>query len=82
MDISLTLLIYIAVPIIAGVVGMFIKSIQSDILVLQEKIQHMTTEPEVRQLLDDKITPIRDDIHEIKEKLDKIFDLYIADRNK
>ena len=82
MDVSLTVLIYIAVPIISGVVGMFIRTLLGDIAVLKADLQTKTTEPQVRQILEDKIDPLVSDIHEIKEKLDKIFDLYIQDRNK
>lgn len=40
------------------------------------------TEAEIRVLITDKIDPIRNDIQEIKETTNKLFDLYLKDHGK
>lgn len=80
MDISLTVLIYVAIPLISGVVGMFIRSILSDITMLKEAIRSATTEMEVRQLISDKLSPMQQNIEDIKTMQQKLLDLYLQDR--
>lgn len=38
------------------------------------QLQNKMEEPQVRRLIEDKFDPVQEDLHELKEKIDKIFD--------
>lgn len=63
-----------------GVVGYIMKNILRRLESL-ERVQAMT-DPQVRQLISDKLDPIKEDLSEIKQKLDYIFDLLFSKHKK
>lgn len=78
MDIDLLLkLSYILVPICLSAAGYFVRAILKRLDVVEAKLEKTITESEVRQLLADKIEPLREDVLEIKRKIDRIFDLLL-----
>lgn len=61
-----------------GAMGAFIcKSIISRVENLEGHMLTKITEPEVRQILSDRLEPINDNIKDIKDKIDRMLDLYI-----
>ncbi len=72
---------YLIGPAILMIAGWFMKSHVERISALEEKIEHKTTEMEVRLILSDKIDPMREDIHELKASVDKILDILLKKIN-
>lgn len=72
---------YIILPLISLIVFPLVKSKldsqEERLKGLEEKARHLTTETQVRQLIIDKYDPLYLQLEDIKEKLDKLFDLYI-----
>jgi hypothetical protein len=54
------------------------KELMQRIKSLEEAVKTRTTEEEVRQLIDDKMESSKEDLHEIKARLDKIIDNLIT----
>lgn len=77
-----TYLIYFGIPIAMSLLTYIIRGLLHRLNTLEERMQHTTTEPQVRQLLSDKYDPLAQDIHEIKEMQQKLFDLYVKSLEK
>lgn len=77
---DLTTLLFIVSAAFTGA-GFLIRSVLGRISILESRIQDSMSEVKVRQLIQDKYDPIQEDIHEIKDKLNKIFDLYVKTLN-
>ena len=67
-------IISIAFPIIIAMFCMVIRNMYTRISDMDRRIRTSLSDREVRRLIDDKIDPIREDIHEIKIKLEKLLD--------
>ena len=71
-------------PIIASLLcgmGAFVmKNIFNRLEVLEDKMNKTVTEQDVRTILSDKIDPLKEDVHEIKQAIVKIYELYLAER--
>ena len=65
--------------ILVGSVGYMIRNILTRLTAL-EKLP-MVTEPQVRQIIADKIDPVREDVHEIRKSVDYILNLFYNSRN-
>lgn len=74
---DIKILVCAAVPTLIGIIGFFMKSILARIDILEKEIPSKLNETEVRQLLVDKIDPIREDIKDLQIKLDKIVDILL-----
>lgn len=59
--------------IVIGTIGYMMRNIFQRLSEL-EKFPAVT-EPEVRQIISDKVDPIKEDIHEIRKTIDHIFTL-------
>lgn len=70
-------LLYVLIPAVLGGIGYFMQSILKRIDVLEREVPFKLNETEVRQLLIDKIDPIREDIKDLQTKLDKIVDILL-----
>ncbi len=72
---------YIGIPVIMGTIGFIVREHVSRIKKLEravsEQAVHFVTKEELRQALADKVEPIREDIQEIKSKLDKLYDFLL-----
>ncbi len=44
---------------------------------LEEKVSSQVTEPELRQILSDKLDPLKEDISEVRKQAEKITDLLL-----
>lgn len=62
---------------IVGILSFIIKNMNSEIKQIK---QNCYSERAVRQLIDDKIGGIHEDLKEIKESINKLFNLYIENR--
>jgi hypothetical protein len=76
-DVTKFLVIYIVPSLVLGVGGFMIKSVLSRLDVVEKVLAEKVEEVDVRRLLADKIEPLSQDIHELNEKLDKIYDYLI-----
>lgn len=72
-----TILMTIALPGLLGLGGYMAQTVLSRITKLERELPQKVTEDDVRQIVSDKIDPIREDIHELKIKIDRIFELLI-----
>lgn len=78
MDIILTLA-GAGLSLLNGLLIFLVKNIYHRLSTLESS--HFT-KLEVRQLIDDKIGGLHSDIQDIKNKIDKLFDLYIEQHKK
>lgn len=74
---NMILLVYIAMPLAVGLGGWFMRSTMQRISDLEKSVALKVEEDKVRQLLVDKIEPLREDVQDLKVKLDKIIDLLL-----
>lgn len=77
MDLSQVFL-YVILPLVSGLGSFLLKTMHDRIDMLEKRMQDRMTEQEVRQLLGDKIDPVQENIKEMKEKMDKIYDLLMT----
>lgn len=77
-DTTRLVLIYVILPVVLGIGTFIMKSVFSRLDVLEKDIHNKVEEEKVRQLLADKIDPVREDIQELKNKLDRLMDFLIA----
>jgi uncharacterized protein YoxC len=69
------------ISIVIGM-GMYImRTVTSRIDTLEQKMDNTVTKQEVRQLLDDKINPLKEDIKDIKYTIDKLLSIFIKGFN-
>lgn len=59
--------------VVVGTVGYMIRNIFQRLSELERV--HAVTEPQVRQIISDKIDPVKEDVTEIRKTLDYIFNL-------
>ncbi len=59
------------------IIGGFVKTIYGRVDHLEKQLPMKLDQQEVRQIVADKIDPMREDIHEIKAKLDRVMDILI-----
>lgn len=74
---SLESILYIILPVLASLMAYLMRSVMARIETLEHQIQSKLNEPAVRMIISDKVDPIREDIHEIKETLNKLLDIYM-----
>ena len=79
MDISLIIAIG---TMVAGAMAWAIKALISRLDEMQRQITNKVTEPELRQILDDKIVPIKESMADVKMTVDKAYDLLIKKANE
>ena len=79
MDIK-AILFYIISPIIMAIGGIgvnAVRSLMNRVVEIEKALPHKMEEIEVRQLLDDKIDPLKDDIKDIKATISAIHQILI-----
>ncbi len=69
-----TVIACVVIPIIAY----FFKSTFQRVSNLENKMESTVSEARVRQLMLDQILPLKEDLHEIKQKIDRIFEFYVT----
>lgn len=74
---DLTLILSLVVPSVLGVVAYIVRAQMQRLDTLERQMITKTDEHEVRQLLSDKVDPIKESMSEIKEKVDKVIDLLL-----
>lgn len=80
MDISTDIIITVVVPVVMAIGAYVVKSIINRIEVLENKTGQHVSDTQVRQLLADKLDPMKSDLSEIKEAIKKLFELYINEK--
>lgn len=77
-DLTQAILIYAGLPVVAGLGTYIVKTlVLARLDTIEDMLPSKLNEAQVRQLLTDRIEPIREDIHDLKEKLDDIYSLLI-----
>jgi hypothetical protein len=71
------LLVYALIPTILGMIKYFMKSHTDRLDTLEKQMAMKLTELEVRQILSDKLDPLKDSIEDCKDRLDKILDMLL-----
>lgn len=79
MDISLIIAIG---TMVAGAMAWAIKALISRLDDMQRQITSKVTEPELRQILDDKVVPIKESMADVKVTVDKAYYLLIKKANE
>lgn len=79
---TLSKVAYIGGPLLLSIGAYFMRTIISRIEALENQGKITVSEPQVRQILVDKLDPIKDDLQEIKENIKKLFDLYVNNLKK
>jgi hypothetical protein len=77
-----TLLMYLILPVVLTLVTYIARNLLGRLEAVEEKMSHATTEPQVRQLISDRYDPLAQDIREIKENQQKLFELVMQVINK
>jgi len=78
----INIVVYSSASLILTMGTFIIRNVLLRIDSLEERMREAVTEQQVRQVLQDRYEPVLEDIKEIKEKLNKLFDLYVdAQRN-
>lgn len=77
-----TLMMYLGFPLILSLGTYVVRSLLQRIETLEGKMSNTVSEPQVRQLLQDRYDPIMQDIYEIKQMQQKLLDLYLQVQNK
>ncbi len=68
-------LITFSIPTIIGIIAFIVKvTIMNRITAMEEQLQESLSDQQTRQLIADKIEPMKEDLHELKSQLDKLFD--------
>lgn len=84
MDDTLFKLAYVLVPLILGGAGFVIRSyitrLSDRLDMLERQMIEKISRPEAKELLSDKVEPIRQDIQELKAKVDKIYDIILDNK--
>jgi hypothetical protein len=71
-------IVYIIVPLVTALITYILRSFGQRLDAIEEKLNHRITETEVRQIIADKVDPLKESLKEIKDKIDKLFDLILA----
>ncbi len=74
---SLLDILYSSVPVLVGVLGYLGKSYMNKISKIEEELDTKLSEQQTRQILSDRLDPIKESVEEVKEKLDKLYDLLL-----
>lgn len=69
---------YIIVPTALAVIAFLIRAPLNRLAALEEKVIDFTTKEELRLALQDRIEPIKEDLIEIKQQLNKLYDLLLS----
>lgn len=67
----------VLIPTLLGIVKYLMKTHTDRIETLEKLMPMKMTEVEVRQILSDKLDPLKDSIEDCKERLDKILDMLL-----
>ena len=74
-------LAYGAIPVVLGVGKYFMNSYTNRLEKLEQEVAKKTDDQSVRQLLTDKLTPLEEDVHEIRAQLQEIYKILIRKSN-
>ena len=77
---DLSIITNILIPCIGGVVLYILNTLKGRIDTLEERTHKHVTEEEVRMIIRDNLDPIRNDIRDIKDSINKILEIYIHAR--
>lgn len=80
----LNLILYVVAPVVMAMGTFIFKSILSRLDEVERQMSHSITDPQARQLIQDKLEPLAQDIKEIKDMQQKQLDmmLYSLQNNK
>ncbi len=64
--------------VMASVVGWLIKRLVYRIERMESQLQQYVTEPEVRQIIEDKVDPVKERLSRMEAKMDEIIQLLLS----
>lgn len=67
--------------LLVAVGGHFMRTLMQRLAEVERELPLKVTEEQTRQIVSDKIDPLREDIGELKAKLDRIVDLLLTRKN-
>ncbi len=67
--------------IVSGLVTYLLKQQDSRMTNLENRMLDVNTQEEIRQMMNDNLLPIKEDVKEIKQRLTQLFDLQVETSN-
>jgi len=67
--------------IIVTLIGAFIRSLMNRIKVLEDKVENKMDQRQVKELVSDKLDPLKEDLSEIKAQLVKLTDYLLINKH-
>lgn len=87
--ISMNTLIGVSITLLSGSVGWFWKGYREDkqtmaqeITAIRYELHSKVTEAQVRQLIEDKLDPLKEDMKEVKTTVNKLLDIALKQQSK
>lgn len=71
---------YIGLTTIIGALSYFARDVLNRLNKVEDSLKYTVTQPEVRQIVADKLDPIKEDLAGIDARVSKILDILIHDR--
>lgn len=75
-----TVFFYLLSPTVIGIVAYFIRNLLVRLATLEQLIPTKLNEGQVRLLLSDHLDPIKEDIRQVNQKLDRMLDFLLDAR--
>lgn len=69
--------VYGVLPLVGGIGTFFVKSVLTRLNMLERELPAKPSEQEVRQLMLDKLEPLRDDVKDLNNKIERIIEILI-----
>lgn len=63
-----------------GLLGYLYKDLKQDISMLKQQVQARPQEAQVRQLIDDKLDPLKEDMQEVRISVNKLLDIALQNQ--
>lgn len=83
MDLTTSTIVFsVLIPSLVALGGYALRNLLARIDQMETRLQKTVDENTVRQLIGDKLDPLREDLQEIKASINKLFDLYVQNNRK
>lgn len=75
-------LIYLGLTTFLGIFGYLVKDALGRLKRVEKSLEDKVTEQAVRQIVADKLDPIKEDLDEIKARVNQLLDMFLNDKSK
>lgn len=74
---SIDQMIYLIVTAFLGLIGFLLRNHMQRIDNIEKTMDSKLNEQQTRQIMNDKLEPLKEGLDEVKEKLDKLYDILL-----